>query len=303
MADCQKTSRTCGTDIILSGKILFFSGIPKIIFPPASLKLLSPFLLLLCASLATTGHALESALELRDIYAQTVDRKLILPDAEQRYYAGLLLFHLKKAELGHLPAQYLLVVDRNPHVQAALLFWLAEDERVELIGASPVSTGKKGGYDYFETPVGVFENSINNPDFRAEGTKNRLGLMGYGNKGMRVYDFGWVTARKSWIAEVGSMRLQLHATDPGLEARLGTAQSRGCIRIPATLNKLLDRYGVLDSPYESAVHNKQLQQTLDPLRIKHPWYGRFMIVVDSRRTSRPSWTFIQDFHFQKAAPE
>ena len=43
------------------------------------------------------------------------------------------------------------------------------------------------------------------------------------------------------------MRLQMHATDPDhLEQRLGTAQSKGCIRIPASLNEFIDRHGVLD---------------------------------------------------------
>lgn len=50
------------------------------------------------------------------------------------------------------------------------------------------------------------------------------------------------------------MRLQMHATDPHLlEPRLGTAQSKGCIRIPAALNDFIDRYGILDADYEQAM--------------------------------------------------
>lgn len=184
----------------------------------------------------------------------------------------------------------MLLVDRNPHVQAVLLFWLAEDGLVELIGASPVSTGKENGYEYFETPLGLFDHNASNLDFRAEGTKNTQGLMGYGNKGMRVFDFGWVSARKTWIPEMGSMRLQLHATDLRLEPRLGSAQSRGCIRIPATLNKLLDHYGVLDADYERAIPNKKILQLLGPAREITPWSGRYMIIVDSRRVARPDWS-------------
>ena len=50
------------------------------------------------------------------------------------------------------------------------------------------------------------------------------------------------------------MRLQVHTTDARyLEPRLGTVQSKGCIRIPATLNKLLDHYGILDAGYQRAM--------------------------------------------------
>ena len=237
------------------------------------------------------GYAIESALELRDIYSQTVDRKLDLPAEEQRYYGELLLYKLQQAGLSNLPPQYMLMIDRSPQIQAALLFFLGEGGSIELIGASPVSTGKVGGYEYFETPLGIFDHSTINPDFRAEGTKNKLGLMGYGSKGMRVYDFGWVMARKTWTPEMGEMRLQLHSTDPlRLEPRLGSAQSMGCIRIPATLNKLIDHYGVLDADYELASHNKRILQLLDPEREPTPWSGRYMIVVDSRRVMRPDWS-------------
>jgi len=87
------------------------------------------------------------------------------------------------------------------------------------IGASPASTGKPWRFDCFMTPPGVFEHSIDNPDFRAKGTRNGNG------KGVK----GWGLGGES------RMRLQMHATDPDLpEQRLGTAQSKGCIRIPAT---------------------------------------------------------------------
>lgn len=245
----------------------------------------------LCLVLAMPCDALETALELKEIYAKTVDRKLTLPADEQHYYAELLLFNLQQARLHDLPAQYVLMIDRSPQVQAALLFWLAKDGHVELIGTSPASTGKENGYEHFETPVGVFEHTIRNLDFRAEGTKNKLGLMGYGNKGMRVYDFGWVTARKSWTPEVGTMRLQLHSTDLlHLEPRLGMAQSMGCIRIPATMNTLIDHYGVLDADYKRVINHPKIQQILDSDREKNPWSGRYMIVVDSRRMTRPDWS-------------
>ena len=102
--------------------------------------------------------------------------------------------------------------------------------------------------------LGVFAHSLDNPDFRAEGTLNSNGIRGYGAKGMRVFDFGWQRVPKGWgDGAVSEMRLQMHATDPDLlERRLGSAQSKGCIRIPATLNRFLDRHGVLDADYERA---------------------------------------------------
>ena len=115
--------------------------------------------------------------------------------------------------------------------------------------------------------------------------------MGYGNKGMRVYDFGWVSARKTWRAEIGRMRLQLHSTDLlHLESKLGLPQSKGCIRIPASLNQLIDHYGLLDADYEEATTKSSISAVLDPGRTPTPWSGRYLIIVDSRRAARPDWS-------------
>ena len=86
-------------------------------------------------------------------------------------------------------SEYLLLVDRDPNIQALFLFSRAADGESQLVRASPVSTGQPGSFDHFETPVGVFEHTTANPDFRAEGTRNSQGIRGYGVKGMRVYDF------------------------------------------------------------------------------------------------------------------
>jgi hypothetical protein len=257
-------------------------------------RLLTAYLLLLTALssilLSTPCSALDSPAALREIYASAVDRTLTLPPVEQRYYADLLRFTLQQAGQAQLPAQFILMVDRNPRIQAALLFWYSPVAAIELIGASPASTGKENGYDYFETPTGIFEHHPGNLDFHSEGTKNKMGLMGYGNKGLRVYDFGWVRARKSWVSEIGLMRLQLHATDPErLEPRLGIPLSKGCIRIPAALNKFLDHYAILDAAYEAG-SSRNILRVLDPQRVTTPWPGRYMVVVDSRRSSRPDWS-------------
>lgn len=128
------------------------------------------------------------------------------------------------------------MIDRNLHIQAALLFWLPEDMAPELIGASPVSTGKKNGFPKW----GKYTSSSTQPP--------------------------------------------LYTWSPG------SAQSKGCIRIPATLNKLLDHYGLLDADYERSINKKNISNLLDTKREPTAWSGRHMLVVDSRRVLRPEWS-------------
>lgn len=227
---------------------------------------------------------------LADIFQRQVDRKLELPENEQRRYADLLGEHLPAAERD--TPQYVVLVDRNRFVQAAMIFWIRPDRDFEFIGASPVSTGKPGQFEHFVTPTGVFKHGIENPDFRAEGTLNEFGIRGYGRKGMRVYDFGWQKAEKGWGGGgVGTLRLQMHATDPDrLASRLGTRQSEGCIRIPATLNTFIDEYGILDGDYETAMDDGKTFWVLPKTRKATPWSGQFLVVVDSGRTRRPAWS-------------
>lgn len=114
---------------------------------------------------------------------------------------------------------------------------------------------------------------------------------GYGIKGMRVYDFGWVPARRMWKPGIGKMRLQMHATDPRyLEPRLGTVQSMGCIRIPATLNILIDHYALLDADYERAIACGRWFWELRPDREPTPWSGRYLVVIDSGCAIRSEWS-------------
>lgn len=219
------------------------------------------------------------------IYAAEVDRRLEVPLAEQSAYAAI----LPALEGG---AQFVALVDRNPFIQAFLLFWVDSPGRPHFIGASPVSTGRPGRFDYFETPLGVFAHTLDNPDYRALGTRNSLGIRGYGVKGMRVYDFGWVRQKKGWgNGEEIEMRLQMHATDPRLlEPSLGKPRSKGCIRIPATLNTLLDRFGILDADYQRAAKEGRRHFTLRPDWQPTPWSGRFLVIVDTARTERPPWS-------------
>ncbi|MES2633874.1 MAG: L,D-transpeptidase [Pseudomonadota bacterium] len=248
------------------------------------------------AAVMTAGFAMAdspaSASDLAQIYAGSVDRRIEVPAAEVKRYWALAETALYRAEVALAQPQYIVVVDRSPWVQAVLLLWRAGEGDYSLVGASPVSTGLPGSFDHFETPIGVFAHDLRNPDFRAEGTLNSNGIRGYGAKGMRVFDLGWQPAPKGWgDGKVMDMRLQMHATDPDLlERRLGTAQSKGCIRIPATLNHLLDHYGVIDAAYEDAARAGQAQWVLPPDRKPVAGAGRYVIVVDSLRSDRPEWS-------------
>lgn len=267
------------TGFTLTSHCFIFSAIKRLII----------LVFLLCVSVSAAS--IESALDLASIYANMVDKRLDLPAEEINDYANRIIDTLNEVGLNDLPAQYILVVDRSPLVQAIFLYWIDSDAVPSLIGASPVSTGHPGRFDYFETPTGVFRHSLDNLDFRAEGTKNSNGIRGYGVKGMRVFDFGWQQAIKGWgNGGVSTMRLQMHATDPDLlENRLGTAQSKGCIRIPATLNLFIDQYGLLDADYEKALDDGHLFWMLDPKRQPTRWSGRYLIVLDTLRTERPAW--------------
>lgn len=224
------------------------------------------------------------------VYAREVDRRLTLPEPEQAMYANLLARALQAAGLRLERSQFVLLVDRSAFVQASMLWWLPVDGPGLLIGASPVSTGRPAGFEHFETPIGVYEHSLADPDFRAEGTRNELGILGYGRLGMRVYDFGWVMARRGWAPGEQLMRLQLHATDPDrLEPRLGHRESKGCIRIPATLDTLIDHYAVLDAAYDEALRAGRHLWVLPADRIETPWSGRYLVIVDSQRAARPAW--------------
>jgi hypothetical protein len=220
-----------------------------------------------------------------------VDKRLDVPAFEIQRYGQLAEAALGRAGIVLTSAEYLVVVDRNPDIQALFVFWRSAAGEYAGIGASPVSTGRPGSFDHFETPLGAFPHTRDNLDFRAEGTRNGQGIRGYGVRGMRIYDLGWQWVPKGWgDGAVSQMRLQMHATDPDLlEPRLGSAQSKGCIRIPASLNRLLDHYGVLDADYEQGVRDGLDLWMLDPQREPVQDPGRYVIVVESARSERPEW--------------
>lgn len=262
-------------------------------------------LVLLCVA-AARAQALDEAPApdtTRLLYAAEVERRLDVPPEAQAAVVTLLEAALAHAGLVELPAQHVLVVDRSPQVQAVFLLLRTPQARWRWVGASPVSTGRVGTFDHFRTPLGVFAHSLDNLDFRAEGTFNSNGIRGYGVRGMRVFDFGWVPAERGWgVGGLSPMRLQMHATDPDLlEPRLGRAESKGCIRIPAALNAFLDRHGVLDADYEAGLAQGRALWMLRADRTPLPWPGRWLVVVDSLAAQRPAWSPLP-LHLPPARP-
>jgi hypothetical protein len=226
------------------------------------------------------------------LFAEQVTPQLAMPATVLADYTARLDAVLGGDGAAPAQPQFLLLVDRSALVQAALLLWGAAGQGWRLVGAVPVSTGLPGKFEHFLTPLGVFAHSTDNPDFRAEGTKNKLGFRGYGSKGMRIYDLGWVAAPRGWgDGAMGVLRLQMHATDPQLaEPRLGTPQSEGCIRIPATFNHFLDMNGLLDADYDLPLPDGAKRWVLDPHRTSVGSAGRSIVVVDSGATERPAWS-------------
>ena len=225
-------------------------------------------------------------------FEREVDHRLDVPLADQQQYVMLLRQTLTQANLPDPDAQAFLLVDRSPQVQAAFIVLRTQAGGWYWVGATAVSTGKTGTFEHFLTPLGVFAHTLDNPDFRAQGTFNKNHIRGYGVRGMRVFDFGWQVAERGWGAGgMSKMRLQMHATDPRvLEPHLGRVASEGCIRIPATLNVFLDGHGILDADYEQAQSSGKLQWVLKRDRQTIAWPGRYMVIVDSKAIDRPPWS-------------
>src|SRR5262249_57220491 len=84
--------------------------------------------------------------------------------------------------------------------------------------------------------------------------------------------------------------LLLHATDPDfLEQRLGRPASQGCVRVPAAMNRFLDRHGVLDASYEQAARSDgRIREILPVDRRPTPLAGDTLVVIDSAERSGPT---------------
>ena len=225
-------------------------------------------------------------------FAREVDHRLDVPLADQQQMIALLEQSLADASLANPAVQSFVVVDRSPQIQAAFIVLRTQAGGWYWVGATAVSTGKTGSFEHFLTPLGVFAHTLENPDFRAQGTFNKNHIRGYGLRGRRVFDFGWQLAERGWgVGGTSQMRLQMHATDPQvLEPRLGGVASEGCIRIPGTLNAFLDQHGILDADYEQALASGKVLWVIKPDRQTIPWPGRYMVIIDSKTIERPAWS-------------
>ncbi len=186
--------------------------------------------------------------------------------------------------------QLLVVVDRSPGVQQMRIVVARPDAAWRSLGGTRVSTGEMGRRDYYLTPTGAFPHTDAILDWRAEGTFNAQHIRGLGLKGMRVWDFGWQVATKGWgTQEQGEIRLLMHATDPAyLETRIGRPASKGCVRVPAAMNRFLDRHGILDADYERAAEDqRRFEALLLRDRTPTPLAGNMLVVVDSSEPPQP----------------
>lgn len=238
----------------------------------------------------TVGDFQASLAVLHALMQREVPGLLTLSVSQKRRLLDLawgLLQHVPDAGLDR--PQALLVVDRNPAVQELFVVGAIPGKPWEVIGATHVSTGKPGRKKHFLTPVGVFRNTADILGYRAEGTKNENGVRGLGVKGMRVWDFGWQQT-DDWRSPGAriDIRLEMHATDPDLlEQRIGRPDSEGCIRIPAAMNRFLDRYGIIDAQLEVAARtDPRFAALLAADRIPTPIAGTILIVVDSSTERR-----------------
>ena len=238
---------------------------------------------------ATTDVEMEvEVLRLREALQREVPKAL--PRTPARDAEWIELAHAEAAAAGFAidRPQLLVVVDRNPRVQEIVVLMAAPAGEWKVVGGAKVSTGSIGRWDHYVTPRGVFRMTDAILGFRAEGTLNENGVRGLGAKGMRVWDFGWQVAMKGWTEAPGKpdrtpIRLMMHATDPDrLEQRIGRPASQGCIRIPAALNRFLDRHGVLDAEYERAAATDIRFRALLPRgRTPTPLAGTALVVTES----------------------
>jgi hypothetical protein len=228
---------------------------------------------------------------LRIALAQAVPQRPSSPERDQSWIAGAQAVLAASGQAVDRP-QLILAVDRNPAAQQLAILLARPDGPWEVIGGSRVSTGQAGRRHYYITPTGVFPHTDAILDWRAEGSFNENRIRGLGLRGMRVWDFGWVTARKGWRqdGEEGEIRLLLHATDPDvLERRLGRPASQGCVRVPTAMNRFLDLHGVLDIDHErAAASDERFRALLHRDRSPTPLAGRLMVVIDTAEMAAPS---------------
>jgi len=231
------------------------------------------------------GATIVEAIRLRTALHREVQGLLRPTQTQQRQWISMVRQMLTEKGKEIRRAQLLVAVDRNPHVQALTLIVAQPDGPWIVLGGTHVSTGQPNRRLYYITPTGVFLHTDSILDYRAQGTFNENHIRGLGLKGMRVWDFGWQWARKGWLAngETGQIRLLMHSTDPTyLAHRIGRPASEGCIRVPADMNKFIDRHGILDVDYEQAAIDDIAFRAILPRNARPtPLAGETLVVVDS----------------------
>ena len=248
---------------------------------------------------AMTQAAWDTEVEqLRETLSREVPRHLARTAEHDLEWIALARAGLADAHAVIDHPQLLVVVDRHPRVQEIMVIAARPEGAWQVIGGAHVSTGSQGRWDHYITPRGVFHVSTDILGYRAEGTKNENGIRGLGAKGSRVWDFGWQVAMKGWHdppnkGDRTAIRLEMHATDPDvLEQRLGHPASQGCIRIPAAMNRFIDRHGVIDADYERAAATElRFRAVLLRGRTPTPIAGNTLIVVESD-PPRPTPTLV-----------
>lgn len=232
-----------------------------------------------CAPLAARSAAIYTPHEISEEFERRVTQRLRLPASEVTLYSAMAELQVMSSEHRLLAPQYLLLVDRSPDVQAALLMWRLAAGAYDLLGASPVSTGGAGRPSHFETPQGVFARA-DEDSLAVSGPCDSASPPICRRDNASVLDFGWQRARDaSGRGRLMRMRLQARAADARGERRLGTACSDGCILLPASLMHFLDEFGLLDA-------GRGTPPPVTPL----PHRGRYLLVVDSERGERPPWS-------------
>jgi lipoprotein-anchoring transpeptidase ErfK/SrfK len=227
---------------------------------------------------AAPSETLEQAAErYRAKFANAAGRAAVaLPEGEEAEDQRLLAEKVANGEIKIDSTQFVVVADVLKSRQNVSIWLLDPQGQSALIGAGRTSSGRRGRFDYYLTPDGVFQNLSDNGNFRAEGTKNEHGIRGYGAKGMRIYDLGWQSSFGGWgKMNPAQIRLQMHSTDPTyMESRLGMPDSKGCVRIHQNVNRFIDANGVLDRDFE--LNGKTWP--LDPHRVRTAYSGSYIVI-------------------------
>lgn len=251
-------------------------------------KIIIPLLMVTTAFLSTKIYAqeiLDSTTTIDSI--KKLESKFFIDDLSDEVIQSE--FDLASKELSNKgfvakAGETFIIVDRGKKQLIMIVYADTEDDW-ELLKASHVSTGKGGRKEHFITPTGVFEVTPNILGYRALGTFNKNHIRGNGLKGYRVYDLGWQST-DDWRTKGHKIdiRMELHATDPAnLEKRIGRADSEGCIRVPSSMNKLIDIYGILDKQTNEKAMNGSLawKQLLGKDHKYSSIAGDKIVVIDS----------------------